>query len=162
MQSLPKPKQRLRGRLPPMSVNTFRNYLKEHGLRSRKAKAYPFINAFQRTRRLHWAQELSRKPQHFWRNVVYSDETRILLFQNYGRVKVSCAKGQRNNPRHVQPTIKHGLSLTVWGCMSYNGVGRLRILDQNERMNSAWYIKVLEDEVVPSLAGLYPQRRPFF
>ena len=152
----------VQNRIPPITVRTFLNYLKREGLRSPKAKSKPFVNAYQRLCRLHWARELLLKPSHFWTKVVYSDETRIMLYCNDGRVRVTCRKGEEYHPKHVNPTIKHGLSLTLWACISYNGVGRLRILGQNEKMNAQWYIRVLQEEVLPSLLQLYPGRMPFF
>jgi len=53
-----KMKSSLANRLPPMCLNTFRNYLKQHGMRSRKAKSKPLITSFQRRRRLAWARQL--------------------------------------------------------------------------------------------------------
>ena len=55
----------------------------------------------------------------------------------------------------VTPTVKHPPAVMLWGGFASNGVGRIRFLEKNETNNSAWYIKVLNQQVRWSANSLF-------
>ena len=58
-------------------------------------------------------------------------------------------------PQCLQPTVKHGGGGTmIWGCVSYNGTGRLYQVKGN--INGQYYKKILQYCAIPSINHLYP------
>jgi hypothetical protein len=131
----------------PVSTWTIRRTLKRLKLRNFKAQRKPFVNSFQRFRRIRWAKKFLYKPLSFWRRTVFSDETQICLFQGGKNVRVYRGLGEGHLSQHLSPTVKHSPALMIWGCMSYKGTGRIAFLEPNRRMNSEWYSSILEGPV---------------
>ena len=48
------------------------------------------------------------------------------------------------NPKYISPMVKHPDKIMVWGCFSYNGLGKLIILPPNQTVNSASYLRLLK------------------
>ena len=134
-----------------VTTRTIRNYLKFLGLKCRVARRKPFVNAFQRHRRVLWAKGLIKKPLSFWKKCLYSDETKICLLGGSLNEKVYRGDGEAELSQHMRGTVKHCPSVTIWACFSYKGVGKLRFVNAKESMNTAWYLTVLENEVLQSL-----------
>ena len=56
------------------------------------------------------------------------------------------------DPQCIVPTVKHGGdSITVWGCFTRRGIGKLDILDRI--MDRFYYRKILERNLLPSIAN---------
>ena len=132
-------------------ASTIRHYLLRLKLKCRKAKRKPLLNAFQRRRRLIWAKKLLQKRSSFWRRCIFSDEMRIELLQGNVSENVYRLDGEADLPQHIRPTVKHSPAVTIWGCFSHKGVGKLRFIDPKQAMNSAWYRDVLQKEVCATL-----------
>jgi len=81
---------------------------------------------------------------------LFLDECAITLL-DASHQKVFRADGEENLPQHVRPTVKHCPSMTIWAGFSEKGVGEIRILPPNQRMNSQWYNTILENEVRDTL-----------
>ena len=74
----------------------------------------------------------------FWRNVLWSDETKIALAgqdERYGWRK----KGEAGKPKNPIPPVKHrgGRSL-LWGCFAAGGSGALPKIDGCMRLEIMW------------------------
>jgi hypothetical protein len=55
--------------------------------------------------------------------------------------------------RTTTPTVKHGgNNLMVWGCMGWNGVGKL--VEVQGKMNAEQYCEILEDGMLESFEKL--------
>ena len=53
-------------------------------------------------------------------------------------------------PECLTPTMKHPISVTIWGCMSESGIGRIEVV--NGTPNATQYIhEFLEPKVLPSV-----------
>lgn len=56
-------------------------------------------------------------------------------------------------PKNLIPTVKHGIgSVMVWGCMSANGVGKLRFVETN--MDRFVYLDILKSSLEESATKL--------
>ena len=55
------------------------------------------------------------------------------------------------DPQFIAPTVKHGEdSVTMWGCFTHRGFGKLHILDRT--MDRFYYHEILEGNLLPSIA----------
>jgi hypothetical protein len=132
-------------------TRTIRNYLKLLKLKCRVARRRPLVNYFQRKRRVEWARRLITKPSSFWKKCLFSDESRITLLDSDVQERIYRADGEAELPQHMRGTVKHCPAVTIWGCFSNKGVGHLRFVGNSERMNTAWYLTVIENEAHQTL-----------
>ncbi len=65
---------------------------------------------------LHLAKKHLKKPEHFWKSILWTAEIKINLYQNDWKKKVWRRFGRACDPKHTS-SVKHG---AVW-CMSMHG-----------------------------------------
>ena len=58
---------------------------------------------------------VGNKDRTFWRNVLWSDETKIELFGHNDRCYVWREKGGACKPKNTIPTVKHGVAASCCG-----------------------------------------------
>ncbi len=64
------------------------------------------------------------KDEDYWDSILWSDETKINVFETDGFKTVWRRKGDEYKEKCMVPTVKHGGgSVLMWGCMSAAGVG---------------------------------------
>ena len=101
----------------------------EVGLKAYRARKKPRLTLAHRQKRLEFARKHRYWSASDCSRVVFSDESRFLLYRNDGRPYVRRRPGEAYRDDCVQPTLKHGGgSLMVWGCMSESGVGELDLV----------------------------------
>ncbi|ORD99530.1 TCB1 [Hepatospora eriocheir] len=89
----------------------------------------------------------------YWRQILWSDETKINVFGSDGRIYVRRERGNRYLKKYLTPTVKHDkVNIKLWGCFSYNGVGRLEIIKGN--MDVIMYTKILKKNLKKSAKDL--------
>jgi transposase len=148
--------------LPRVSETTVRRVLRRQGLVARVMRKKPFLTKRHKALRLAWAREHRHWTAADWHQVIFSDESKLVLVNSAGRSW--CWRGPGSNPydeRVVRPTKKFGGgSLMVWGCMSSRGVGNLcRIYPI---MTADVYVEILERHMLSSKAWLLPHRNAPF
>ena len=86
--------------------------------------------------------------------MLWSDETKINRIGSDGKVYVWKERGEPISDRTTTPTVKHGggNNLMVWGCMGWNGVGKL--IEVKGKMDAEQYCEILEDGLVESFETL--------
>ena len=95
-----------------------------------------------------------------WRNILWSDETKINLFGNDCERNVRRPKGKEFHVRFTKKTVKHGGgNIMVWGCFSWNGVGP--IFQTTNKMNAVEYKNILENVLLPYAEEDMPLRWVF-
>ena len=103
------------------------NCLKIYCLACRKR---PFVSNKNRALRLKFAKEHLQNNEEFWDLVIWSDETKINLFESDGAQKVWRKVNTESHVKNTLPTVKHGGgSLMIWTCMSANDVGKIYFID---------------------------------
>lgn len=113
-----------------VSVSTTKRRLADAKLYGRRPAKKPLISKKNRMARLHFAKTHQHWTSKEWSKVLWSDESKFLLFGSDGIKYVRRPDGQRFNPRYQLPTVKHGGgSLMVWGCFSRDGIGPLYQID---------------------------------
>lgn len=143
-----------------VSGRTVRRRLVSAGLRARIPRKKPFLNPAQRRKRLQWAKKHVSWTSEQWKKILWSDETRISIFGSDGVRYVRRRTGEDCLPECTTATMKHPLSIMVWGCMSQDSVGRLQIL--NGSVNADKYIQEgLEPKVLPSAPDIFGDGMPY-
>ena len=85
-----------------------------------------------------------------WKRVTWSDETKINRIVSDGRQWVWKKTGEGFIEREVQSTVKFGGgNIMVWGCLGWEGVGRL--VEVEGKMNTEQYVDILENNLLPSM-----------
>ncbi|EFP10171.1 hypothetical protein CRE_24561 [Caenorhabditis remanei] len=95
-----------------------------------------------------------------WKEVIWSDESKFMLFGSDGISYVRRPVGTRYDPKDQLPTVKHGGGcIMVWGAFSGNGVGPLHksegIMDKNV------YLTILENVMLPYARRTHERRYTF-
>lgn len=130
------------------SKRTIQRYLHSMGLYKRVAKKKPLLTLFQKRRRLSWATEMQTQPEHFWRSVIFSDESRYCQFSDSGRTWVWRRSSQQLEDKFLHQTVKYGgINIMVWGAIWYGGRSQLVICEGN--INAAKYIEILTEGLLP-------------
>ena len=134
-------------------VTTVRRTIHRQGLTSCIARKKPLLNKKHRQARLEFALEHLDRPASFWKQVLWTDETKIELFgHNYLR-RVWQKPNAAFQEKNLRPTVKHGGgSIMLWGCFAAAGTGRIFRIDGI--MNSAVYQQILADNLQPSVHTL--------
>ena len=89
-----------------------------------------------------------------WKHVLWTDETKINRIGSDGRVYTWKKRGEPMLDHTTSATVKHGggNNLMVWGCMGWNGVGKL--IEVLGKMDAEQYCQILEDGVTESFEML--------
>ena len=61
----------------------------------------PLVSLKNRKTRLEVCQTTSKKPVQFWNNVLWTDETKINLYQNDGKRRVWRREETAHDPKHT-------------------------------------------------------------
>ncbi len=102
----------------------------------------------------HVAEDNLAKSMNYWNHVLWSDESKVNLFDSDGVQHVWRCPGEEYQENCALPTVKHvGGSIMVWGCMTTVGTGELRFIERN--MDSNIYCDILNQKMMPSLQNLF-------
>lgn len=107
-----------------VNEHTVRRALQEAGLKAREKVSKPFLSAKNVKTRLQFAKDYKIFTKEDWKQVIWSDETKINRFCSDGRSWCWIRDGESLKPQQVKQTMKHGGgSLMIWGCMTAEGPG---------------------------------------
>ena len=122
-----------------VSISTVKRVLYRLNLKGRSARMKPLLQNRYKKVRLWFATAHGDKDRTFWRNVLWSDETKIELFGNNDHCYVWSKNGEASKPKHTIPTVKHGGgSIILWGCFAAGGPGSLHKRDGIMRRKIMW------------------------
>lgn len=134
-----------------ISYRTVLRNLREIGFQAKKKMKKPFLSLKHRKARLEWAKAHQYWTVDDWKRVVFSDETKINLWNSDGIQYCWTRPGDPVQPFHLQPTVKHGGgSLMFWGCMMWQGLGYGCQITEGT-MKKDDYINILDSTLKESL-----------
>ena len=136
-------------RFPDVPQRTVRHQLRTHGLLGYVRRRKPALDARKVALRLDFARKWAEwiDPSRWMAEcVIWSDESKFILRGSDG---LRWCRRRRGHavlaPRNVSQRVRRGLGsgkVTVWGCITKDGVGRLHRI--NGRMDRWMYIDILE------------------
>ena len=89
--------------------------------------------------RLRFATSHDDKDPTFWRNVLWSDETKIELFVHNDHRYVWRKNGEACKPKNTIPNVKlGGGSIMLWGCFAAGETVALHKIDGIMRRKMMW------------------------
>lgn len=136
-----------------VSDSTIRRRLAERGLKPHKPANGPKLTVDHRRARLSFAREHLHWSYLQWSKVLFSDESKIMLYGNDGRKKVYRREGERFAQCCIEERVSYGGgSWTVWGGISADGKTELAFVSgpRLPSLNGSRYIEeCLEPHVVP-------------
>uniref|UniRef100_A0A803K3T0 Transposase Tc1-like domain-containing protein n=1 Tax=Xenopus tropicalis TaxID=8364 RepID=A0A803K3T0_XENTR len=141
-----------------VSARTIRRHLNEIKHYSRKPRRTPLLTQRHKKARLQFAKMYLSKPQSFWENVLWTDETKIELFGKAHHSTLYRKWNEAYKEKNTVPTVKYGGgSMMFWGCFAASGTGCLKCVQGI--MKSEDYQRILGRTVEPSVRklGLRPK-----
>ncbi|KAG1578082.1 hypothetical protein G6F48_012220 [Rhizopus delemar] len=104
-----------------VSAKTVRRTLRKAGLGAIEKPKKPLLSAKNIRKRLSWCMAHKDWTIDDWKRVVWSDETKINIFNSDGRTWTWIRSGESLKSYHVKMTVKHGgvplLMLELVGCI---------------------------------------------
>ena len=134
---------------------SFINYLHVLGFKSRSPIKKPLLKTTHITNRLNACKEWLFWTDSKWKQIIFSDETKINLRNSDGIQKIWRREGTRSDPNNIISTVKYaGGSVMFWGCFGYYGVGKLVVI--NGIMDRFQYLDIINNNLFESaqLMGL--------
>ena len=132
----------------PVTTRLVNYRLLNAGYLARRPVRKPLLQRRHRQARFVWARgHLNWRDGH-WQHVVFSDESRFLLYRQDGRVRVRRQAHEALLDECVLPRVQAGGGgVTIWGAFHSRGKSELHVLDGN--MDQYQYIRVLETKMLP-------------
>ena len=98
------------------------------------------------TEQLRFVKLHLNKPQDFWNNVLWTDQTKVEMFGHNAQQHVWRKPNTTYQHKHLIPTVKHGGGgLMMWACSTTTRPGHLAVIESI--MNSSGYQSILESDV---------------
>uniref|UniRef100_A0AAZ3S4L2 Transposase Tc1-like domain-containing protein n=1 Tax=Oncorhynchus tshawytscha TaxID=74940 RepID=A0AAZ3S4L2_ONCTS len=120
-----------------VSIATVKRVLYRHNLKGCSARKKPLLQNHHKKARLRFATAHGDQDSTFWRNVLWSNETKIELFGHNDHHYVWRKKGDVCKPKNTILTLKHrGGSIMLWWCFAAGGTGALHKIDGIMSMQS--------------------------
>lgn len=143
--------------LPPNchpSLTTIKDRLRcEFGLKSYRPAKKPALSPKNIQDRLNFCRRYKHWTCEDWSKVLFSDETSVKQFATYFP-RVRRPPRTRFVARYTVPVVKHSPTVMIWGCMSAAGVGSLWFMPKDSTINSAVYLKILQEHLPTQMARL--------
>lgn len=130
-----------------VSRSTVSSRLREQNIRFKALLKKPLLSQLQIEKRYEWA--INNKERD-WTKVVFTDESTFEL--NCQRTRAWQIRGK---PK-IYRTVKHPPKVSVWGCFSYKGFGKLVII--SGILESNQMVEIYQKGLLPSAQKFYGKR----
>ncbi len=96
----------------PVSAQTIRHTLQQDGLHGRRPRRKPLLKLAHKKACKQFAEDNLAKSMNYWNYVLWSDESKVNLFDSDGVQQVWRRPGEECQENSALPTVKHrGLGL---------------------------------------------------
>jgi hypothetical protein len=127
-----------------------RRFLENNGLKGYRIRKVPLLTKRHIQSRNTWSQSLLNWGVEEWSRVIFSDESKFHVIGSDGVQYCRRHEGDALLPQFTQKMVKHGGGkVIVWGCITYNGVGRLERI--NGIMDRHYYVDILRRSMFGTL-----------
>ncbi len=138
------------------SVATTQRVLRKALLFGRRPVKKPLVSLKNRKARLEFAKKHLDWTPNQWAKVLWSDESKFMLFGSDGIKYVRRPAGERFNPKYQLPTVKHGGgNIMVWGCFSRDGIGPIHRVEGI--MDQYMYKDIINNKMLPHAKDKLPR-----
>ena len=135
---------------PHVQPRTMRENLQKVGLHGRTRRAVPFIKEENQVDRKRWTESVLDWKVDDWKKVIFTDESKYRLMGSDGRSWCRRRDGDALLPQFTVKRVQGGGGkVTVWGCITAKGVGKLIRVEGN--MDAIQYVRILADGVTDAL-----------
>jgi hypothetical protein len=110
-----------------VSAMTIHRILRSHKLGKRKPSWKPGLTDTMKTARYEFAKRHEHWSLEDWKNVIWSDETSVVLGHRRGGVRVWRKASERYHKTCVRTRWKGVSEFMFWGCFSYDRKGPMHI-----------------------------------
>jgi transposase len=136
-----------------LAPNTIRQTLNDFGYKAHNPLHKPALKPEHKVSRVEMAMYFIGLGIEAHKQIIFTDETKINLLYNDNKPFVWRGDGEGLLDEHLIKTVKFGGgSIVLWGCFSYHGVGRIKIIDGI--MDSVEYIDIISNYLLPSAADM--------
>ncbi|GBC03349.1 hypothetical protein RclHR1_05080015 [Rhizophagus clarus] len=144
----------------PVCNSIVKHILHSEGYFGRTGKRKPLVSEANRKKRLDWCCERKEWDTE-WDSIIWSDESRFLLFQNDAHHWVWRKPHKKYDVNCLIPTVKSGnQGVMVWGCFAKNQLGPL--IQVSRSITGLVYINILENHLLPFYNNLENNLQYFF
>ncbi len=118
------------------NAQTIRHTLQQVGLHGRRPRRKPLLKLAHKKACKQFAEDNLAKSMNYWNHVLWSDESKVNLFDSDGVQHVWRCPGEEYQENCALPTVKHGGgSIMVWGCMTI-----LLVLESCGSLRETWIL----------------------
>uniref|UniRef100_A0A8C6Q136 Transposase Tc1-like domain-containing protein n=1 Tax=Nothobranchius furzeri TaxID=105023 RepID=A0A8C6Q136_NOTFU len=140
---------------------TTRTTLRRMGYNSRRPHRVPLISTTNRKKRLQFAPAHQNWTFEDWKNVVWCDESRLLLRHSNGRVRIWRKQKENMDTSCLVTTVQAGDGgVMVWGMFSWHTLCPL--LPTGHGLNATGILSIVSDHVHPFMTTMYPSSDGYF
>ncbi|KAF8656744.1 hypothetical protein AX16_002447 [Volvariella volvacea WC 439] len=135
---------------PDLSRFTIACRLKENGLICHVWRSKPYLSKVHCQKCRDWVLVHSTWTVKNWKQVIFSDESKFMLFKSDGHQYCWIKPGQQLDQQFTKKTVKHGGGkVMVWGCITSKEVGQLHRIDGI--MDGPGYVNILQESYLGTL-----------
>ncbi len=134
-----------------VSSNTVCRAFGRRKLHARIQRKVPMLTREHMRQRLNFAKKYKSWTLENWKQVIWSDETKVCLFGSEGRRYYWKRRDGPTLDHHFRQTKKFGGGgIFLWGCMTSKGIGYLAKIDNG--LDAELYTKILSHELMYTLS----------
>lgn len=131
-------------------TKTIQRKLSGLGYKRRVIKKKVVVRDTNKKKRVSWCKERRQwTVEDEWKKWIFSDESQVVVASN-NRVYIWRKDDELNSPHLACPVSERRVSVMIWGCMCFDGIGTLTPVEGN--INSVKYIEILDNNLWPVIA----------